>query len=363
MIVIFGSGIIGLFIAKKLLENKKKVLIFDTLDVSANATSASVGMLAPLIETKPYENQLLSLMIDSKKLWDKDFKENKLANLVGLKKNFSLLIAKDLDELEEIKFKKQFISRIGYETQILDKKETLKIEPNLNSNIEGSLLFNEHNQVEPKLLEFFLKKKILSMGGIIKKKRGLQSFKFVNNILKIDDLKFSAEKLIICCGAWSNKLLEKSENISFPMRPVKGVSMIFKTEKNMFKNNLWFKNIYVAPRKGKKLAVGATEDEKGFEEDVTLDEIFFLSKHLWESLPELEKLKYQEVKAGLRSTVVDGNPIIGELKHKKNIICSFGHHRHGILLGPITAQIVMDYVLEKKIPNKYCFFSPKRFNL
>ena len=180
MIVIFGSGIIGLFIAKKLLENKKKVLIFDTLDVSANATSASVGMLAPLIETKPYENQLLSLMIDSKKLWDKDFKENKLANLVGLKKNFSLLIAKDLDELEEIKFKKQFISRIGYETQILDKKETLKIEPNLNSNIEGSLLFNEHNQVEPKLLEFFLKKKILSMGGIIKKKR---TYKVLNLLI------------------------------------------------------------------------------------------------------------------------------------------------------------------------------------
>ena len=76
-----------------------------------------------------------------------------------------------------------------------------------------------------------------------------------------------------------------------------------------------------------------------------------------------EKLKYQEVKAGLRSTVIDGHPIIGELKHNKNIICSFGHHRHGILLGPITAKIVMDYVLEKKIPNKYCFFSPKRFNL
>ena len=66
MIVIFGSGIVGLFIAKKLLENQKKVLIFDTLDVVANATSASVGMLAPLIETKPYENELLNLMLESK---------------------------------------------------------------------------------------------------------------------------------------------------------------------------------------------------------------------------------------------------------------------------------------------------------
>ena len=90
MIVIFGSGIVGLFIAKKLLENQKKVLIFDTLDVVANATSASVGMLAPLIETKPYENELLNLMLESKKLWDKEFKENRVSNLVGLKKIFRL---------------------------------------------------------------------------------------------------------------------------------------------------------------------------------------------------------------------------------------------------------------------------------
>ena len=165
-----------------------------------------------------------------------------------------------------------------------------------------------------------------------------------------------AEKLIICSGAWSNKLLESSENISFPMRPVKGISMIFETEKKMFKNNLWFKNIYIAPREGNTLAIGATEDEKGFEEKVTLDEIFFLSKNIWESLPELEKLMFKEVRAGLRSTVIDGSPIIGQLEKNKNIICSFGHYRHGILLAPVTAKIILDYVFEKKIPNKYCFF-------
>ena len=43
----------------------------------------------------------------------------------------------------------------------------------------------------------------------------------------------------------------------------------------MFNNNLWFRNIYIAPRKDNNLAIGATEDEKGFEEEVTLDEIFF----------------------------------------------------------------------------------------
>ena len=241
---------------------------------------------------------------------------------------------------------------------MLNKSETLIREPNLNSNIEGSLIFNQHNQVEPDLLKNYLIKKIKKMGGLIKKYKSIRKFNFINNKVEIGNSVFLAEKLIICCGAWSNQLLEKSENISFPMRPVKGISMIFETDKNMFNNNLWFRNIYIAPRKNNNLAIGATEDEKGFEEEVTLDEIF-LTKHLWETLPELEKLKFKEVRAGLRSTVIDGNPIIGNLNKNKNIICSFGHYRHGILLAPITANIVLDYVFEKKIPNKYCFFLPK----
>ena len=68
-----------------MLKKQKKVLIFDTPDIKANATFASVGILAPIIETKPYENRLLELMLDSKKLWNDSFKENDFKN-VGLKK-------------------------------------------------------------------------------------------------------------------------------------------------------------------------------------------------------------------------------------------------------------------------------------
>ena len=68
-----------------------------------------------------------------------------------LLKNSSLLIAQDSDEYEELLFKKIFIKKLGYETQILSKLETLLIEPYLNSNIEASLFFNQHNQIEPDL--------------------------------------------------------------------------------------------------------------------------------------------------------------------------------------------------------------------
>ena len=177
--------------------------------------------------------------------------------------------------------------------------------------------------------------------------------------LIFNESEIKAEKIVVCCGAWSNLLLKNSMNVSFEMRPLKGVSMIFQTKTKMFENNLWFKNIYIAPRQNNQIAVGATEDEKGFDEDVTLDEILYLSKYLWESLPEIEKFKFKKISAGLRSAVVDGNPIIGNLNIDKDVICSFGHYRHGILLAPITASIVTDYVLEKKFQISTVFFPLK----
>ena len=64
----------------------------------------------------------------------------------------------------------------------------------------------------------------------------------------------------------------------------------------------------------------------------------------------------------MRSLLNDGNPVIGSLKKNKKVICAFGHFRHGILLAPITAEIVSNYVFDKEIKSNY-FFSPNRFNL
>ena len=69
-------------------------------------------------------------------------------------------------------------------------------------------------------------------------------------------------------------MLKESFNVEFPMRPIKGASMLIKSKEKLFTNNIWFKNIYLAPRIN-NIAIGATEDEKGFESSVMLDEIFF----------------------------------------------------------------------------------------
>ena len=135
-------------------------------------------MLAPLIESKPYEKELFDLMLDSKALWDKKKQYKSESKIIGLKNNSSILVAQNLDDLEEIQFKKKFIDNLGYKTELLNKNETLKIEPNLNSNIEGSLYCKNNNQVEPRLLESYLRKSILKKGGEIKTVKNFEKFIF-----------------------------------------------------------------------------------------------------------------------------------------------------------------------------------------
>ena len=362
MIAIFGSGIIGLFIAHKLLKQGKHVKIFEYKNNEGNSTDASVGMLAPLIEAKPYEKKLFELMIESKKIWDIFLEDKKFKVETGLKKNSSLLIATNNDEEESIFFKKKFIEKLGFFPKILNLQQTKKIEPNLNSNIKCSLFLEDNNQTNPELLKSYLKKEIKKMGAEIFVYDQIDDITFESSKLFFKKKKLDFEKIVIACGAWSNDFLKKKIGIEFPMRPIKGVSMIFEAKKKLFENNIWFKKIYVAPRDHNQFAIGATEDEKGFEKFVTLDEIFYLSSSIWEYLPQIENFKFLKILSGLRSLLNDGNPVIGSLKKNNKVICAFGHFRHGILLAPITAEIVSNYVFGEEIERNF-FFSPNRFNL
>ncbi|MAZ46141.1 MAG: hypothetical protein CMM98_00990 [Rickettsiales bacterium] len=362
MIVIFGSGIIGLFIAHKLLMQGKKVKIFEYKNSKGNSTDASVGMLAPLIEAKPYEKKLFELMIESKKIWDNFLQDKKFKVETGLKKNSSLLIATNKDEEESIFFKKNFIEKLGFNPKILNSQQTKNIEPNLNSNVKCSLFVEDNNQTNPELLKSYLKRKIKKMGGEVFVFDQVSDITFTSSKLIFKRKKIDFENIVIACGAWSNDFLKNKIGIEFPMRPIKGVSMILEAKKKLFKNNIWFKKIYIAPRENNQFAIGATEDEKGFEKFVTLDEIFYLSTSIWEYLPQIENFRFLRSISGLRSLLDDGNPVIGSLKKNKKVICAFGHFRHGILLAPITAEIVSNYVFGKEIKSHY-FFSPNRFNL
>ncbi len=364
MIIIIGAGIIGLFSAYNLLKKGKVVKIFDANSIEANSTDASVGMLAPAIESKPQEHQLYNLMQESKDMWNKLNLDNNLSNNVGLKNNNSLMIALNYDDEERLKFKKMYFEKIGYDCQFLSSKDTLRLEPILNSNVKSSLFCKNQDQVDPKKLKYFLISEINKMGGeIIYGEKIKKIILKKKSLISINGKNLHFEKIIISSGSWSKEIILNSFGLKFPLIPLKGVSVSVSSLSEKPNHNLWFRNIYAAPRENGIITIGATEDEKGFDSSVKLDELHYLTQSIWQSFPNLADFSLGEIKVGLRPSIIDGNPVLGPLsKISSKIICAFGHYRHGILLAPVTANIVTKYVLEEKIPNKYKFFSPSRFN-
>lgn len=365
MIYVVGSGVIGLSIAYELITNGYQTEILRA-NKSGESTPAAAGMLAPLLEFKPYEKKLLEVLIESKEKWknfsEKIYKDSKINS--EYQKNSSLLIGNNRDDLNQMEFKLKKLNFLNIEFDQLSRKETLNLEPNLSRYVQGAYLIKNQDQINPIRLMSSLEKAFLSQGGKIHNNVSVNKIEIDKQTINIftKKKKFTCKKLILAAGSWSRSILKDSFSIDIPLRPVKGVTLELseKENKNNYKYNLWFKKIYIAPRINGNLIAGATEEDVGFETEVTLNDMFFLIKNIWEAIPLGDKYNFLNFRSGLRPTTFDGYPLIGILnKVSKNIICALGHYRHGILLAPETANLVLNLVKNKKI--HFDFLSPDRF--
>ena len=365
MIHIIGSGLLGLSIGYELLRQGLNVKILSS-NLDGESSNAAVGMLAPQIEFKSTEENLFSLMLESKNLWNNFY--NQLTKDSGIdcefQHNGSLAIATNNDDMEKLKFKARFLSQFGYEIKFLDGRETILLEPNLSSNLKGSIYFKNNDQVNAQILKKSLIKAFVKNGGKLEEKIKIKKITLQKKKIKLlsSEKCFECNKAVLAAGVWSRELLLESFGISIPMRPLKGVTMEFShsDKENNFNHNLWFRNIYIAPRLNGNIVVGATEDEVGFKQEINMQDMFYLINNLWPLIPSSEKYEFKNFKCGLRPTTFDGLPVIGSIdKITKNLICAFGHYRNGVLLSPLTAKIVSEIIVNNK--KNYNSLSPNRF--
>jgi glycine oxidase len=115
---------------------------------------------------------------------------------------------------------------------------------------------------------------------------------------------------------------------------------------------------YVVPRGDGHYVLGATVEERGFDTTVTAGALFELLRDAIELLPGMSELVIEEASAGLRPGTPDNAPVVGP-GALPGLHWATGHYRHGILLAPITAEIVLDCLLDGATPPEP--FSPARF--
>jgi glycine oxidase len=169
---------------------------------------------------------------------------------------------------------------------------------------------------------------------------------------------FPAPKVVNCAGAWSGQIAP----YAVPTRPVKGQMLcLLSPRRELLKHVVRTPEVYLIPRSDGRIVVGSTLEEAGFNKRTDVSTIQRLRSAAVAIIPELQNGKILEDWAGLRPATPDSLPILGATSTPGYYIAT-GHFRDGILLAPITAQIMADVIAAKKPEYDIAAFSPLRFS-
>ena len=369
MVLIIGGGIIGLSIAWRLIGIGKKVVVVDKRNLGKEASWAAAGMLSGRLDLKPSEKQLLPIFEKSHNAWPEfaEELENKSGKRIGYRKEGTLMIACDINEEQKLKNNYNFLKNNNIHVSWLSGNKIREKEPYVSNNVLSGFFSPEDHHVNNRYI-------LDALITILKKNKNNCIFKENTEVEKIITDKdqvigvqtrnetIKTKEIIICSGAWTNKI-KNIEIKEVPIRPVKGQMVCLKMPKNtsLLKHILWRENVYLVPRDNSDLIIGATEEEMGFDKSLTAGGIYNLLKIAREVLPAIENLSIVESWAGLRPATRDEAPIIGPSKKIKGLIYATGHHRNGILLAPLTSNVIKNYYLNGKIENDFNNLRPGRF--
>ncbi|HTW59824.1 MAG TPA: glycine oxidase ThiO [Terriglobales bacterium] len=173
---------------------------------------------------------------------------------------------------------------------------------------------------------------------------------------------FLAEKVVNCAGAWSGQI--SSNTIGprpFPTRPVKGQMLcLAMPSRELVKHVIRTHNVYLIPRSDGRLLVGATVEEAGFDKRTDPTTIQRLHRAALTLVPKLADARILEDWAGLRPGTPDNLPILGPTETPGYYVAT-GHFRDGILLAPVTAQVMANVITGCAAGYDLKAFDPHRF--
>jgi glycine oxidase len=165
---------------------------------------------------------------------------------------------------------------------------------------------------------------------------------------------------VLATGAWTS--LIRTGNFILPeIKPIRGQMISFSTAKRLFSKVIYSPRGYIVPRADGRILAGATVEDAGFDKEVNDAGTDFVRGHALEIAPSLINLEVHENWAGLRPFAADGLPVIGEFADAPNLLIATAHYRNGILLAPLTANILAEKIAEDSDSAYLKVFSPQRF--
>ena len=363
-VVVVGAGVIGCSVAYELARRGVRVEVIDRRDVGQGATQASAGVLAPFVEAHT-GSPVLDLGARSLDLYDEFIARvvEDSGSTVQYRRTGTLEVATDDVFLARLRDLGKVYSANGIEVEDLDAKAIRAVEPQLSGNVLGGLLVHTHGFVGATDLTNALRRAAVARGVTFVTPVSATKVSKLGDGLRVETgvRDFSCDAVVLAAGSWSGQVeIEDAE--STPVRPIRGQLLHLGWPAPPLIRVVWARHCYLVPWADGSVLAGATMEEVGFDERATVSGIQELLDMTQEIVPTSGAAWFKEVRVGLRPGTPDDLPVIGPSANVPGLIFATGHFRNGILLAPLTASIVGDYLVDRRRDPALEITSPLRFS-
>jgi glycine oxidase len=365
-VVIVGGGIIGTSTAFELAAEKLRVLLVDRQQPGEEASPAAGGMLSPESDG-PEAVPVAPLTKESLRIYPQFVAsiEEAAGTSAHLKLEGAIeLFYGPLAEAERDKLATEH-RRVGFIAEPTTIEAATELGGELNRSARAAAWFPEEGTLEPRHL----------MDAALKAARGrgveIRANSPVTSILREGNRctgvvaggeKIAAKYVVVAAGCFSCLIARESAWFGryAPTRPVRGQILILRPKKTALRKVVRSERRYLVPRSDGTILAGSTLEEAGFEKHLTPAGVRRIADGAIELVPALADAEICETWAGLRPGTPDNLPILGPTD-VDGLLMATGHYRSGILLAPVTARLMRDWITRGRVEIPVKAFSPLRF--
>lgn len=368
-----GGGVIGLAVAWRAAQRGLGDVVVVDPTPGGGAARVAAGMLAPVTELQYGEEPLLRLGMASNERYAAfaaELTEASGGQDTGYRACGTLAVALDSDDRAELRELHDFHLRLGLDSTWLTGREARKLEPMLAPGVRGGLHVADDHQVDGRRLLTALLLAGQAAGVIGRRTEAVELLvedgRAVGARLGTGET-VTAGQVVLAAGPESHRLPGLPEGVLPAIRPVKGQVLrlrIPEAYRPFLSRNVRAvvrgQHLYMVPRADGELVIGATSEEQGYDTTVTAGGVYELLRDAHELVPGITELPLVETSAGLRPGSPDNAPLIGPTA-LPGLVAATGHYRNGVLLTPVTADLVAEYLATGTVPEPAVPFSPTRF--
>lgn len=343
---IVGAGIIGCAIAFELSRRGAAVTVMDGRSLAGGATQASAGILAPYTEAQDH-GALFDLAVRGLAAYDGFVDSVRAVSTSPFEyaRSGTIEIADTPERERDLRTRAAAAWAPSAGLHWLDADGLRAFVPGIRMDAVGALLCQTHGHVAVPPFVAAIADAAQRLGTTFEFGRPVDAIDSSASGARIFSSGESREfdRVVLCAGSWTSRIAGADERVR-RIAPVRGQLVRLHAPSTRIPSVLWGGQCYLVPWADGTLLVGATSEHVGFDERATVGGVRGLLDAAQDLVPELASATYVDVRVGLRPATADGVPLLGPGPDPR-IILAAGHFRNGILLAPLTAIMIADFVM------------------